>query len=67
MKALTKSTLIAYGTAARSFTADTCTQYGMYRLRVPLRYLEATNATVPAGPGERAHPRAAGGAHRGVR
>ncbi|MFL5345815.1 MAG: hypothetical protein ACJ8AT_13575 [Hyalangium sp.] len=35
---------------ARSFDADTCTQYGMYRLRALLRYLDAVSATAPADP-----------------
>jgi hypothetical protein len=51
VKTLSQSTLSTYGTVARSFTPDTCTQYGMYRLRALLRYLEATHATVPAEPG----------------
>ena len=51
VKALSQSTLGNYGMVARSFTVDTCTQYGMYRLRVLLRYLEAISAVVPEDPG----------------
>jgi hypothetical protein len=51
VKALSQSTLGNYGMVARNFTVETCTQYGMYRLRVLLRYLEAINATVPEEPG----------------
>lgn len=50
VKAISQSTLTNYGMVARSFDADTCTQYGMYRLRALLRYLDAVSATAPADP-----------------
>jgi hypothetical protein len=51
VKAISQSTLGNYGMVARHFREDTCTQYGMYRLRALLRYLEATNTTMPVDPG----------------
>ncbi|WPB80992.1 hypothetical protein KYC5002_17890 [Archangium violaceum] len=47
VKALSQSTLGNYGIVARNFTVEDCMQYGMYRLRALLRYLEAIHATVP--------------------
>ncbi len=51
VKAISQSTLGNYGIVARNFSADTCTKYGLYRLRALLRYLEAINITVPEDPG----------------
>jgi hypothetical protein len=51
VKTLSKSTIIIYGMVARSFVPDICGQYGVYRLRALLRYLEATNMTAPEDPG----------------
>jgi hypothetical protein len=51
VKAVSKSTLITYGVVAQSFTETVCTQYGVYRLRALLRYLEATSTVMGADPG----------------
>ncbi|MFL5353145.1 hypothetical protein [Archangium sp.] len=50
VKALSQSTLTNYGIVASSFDADTCMQYGMYRLRAVIRYLDAVSATAPTDP-----------------
>ncbi|MGZ3459199.1 MAG: hypothetical protein ACXU86_11930, partial [Archangium sp.] len=51
VKALSQATLSLYGKVARSFSVDICTQYGMYRLRALISYMEATLAALPEDPG----------------
>jgi len=43
VKVLSQATLSAYGTVARRFTAQHCTQYGMFNLRALLSYAQAAN------------------------
>ncbi len=51
VKAVSKSTLITYGVVAHNFTETICTQYGVYRLRALLRYMEAADLAPVAEPG----------------
>jgi hypothetical protein len=43
VKVLSQATLSAYGTVAKRFTAQHCTQYGMFNLRALIGYAEAAN------------------------
>lgn len=51
VKTLSKSTLINYGTVARTFTELQCTQYGMGNLRELIRYADVASVPLPADPG----------------
>jgi hypothetical protein len=43
VKVLSQATLSAYGTVAKRFTAQHCTQYGMFNLRALISYAQAAN------------------------
>ena len=44
LKTISQATLSLYGSVAAKFPEEVCTQFGMYRLRALLSYVEATGA-----------------------
>jgi hypothetical protein len=48
VKLLSQATLSAYGTVAKRFTAQHCTQYGMFNLRALLSYAQAADVLLGA-------------------
>jgi hypothetical protein len=46
VKTISQATLSLYGSVAAKFPEEVCTQYGMYRLRALLSYVDATGAVL---------------------